>query len=90
MKKIRIFSLAVFVVTAFVSLDLLLNFLGSLVPAMNDGIGPHSIIPGYVYFGDGSWSQERFFNAFLTSSLITFLVFAWNIVIMAISAYNKK
>ena len=90
MKKFRILSLAVFVITSFVSLDLLINLLGSLIPAMNDGIGTRSIIPGNMYFGDASWSQERFFNAFLISSLITFLVFVENIVITAVAIYKKK
>lgn len=90
MKKIRILSLVILVITAFVSLDLLINFLGSLIPTMNDGIGTHSIISGHLYFGDGLWSQEKFFHAFLISSVVTFLVFVENILITAISIYRKK
>ena len=51
MKKARIISLIVFVVSAFVSLDLLINLLGSMIPTMNDGIGTHSIIWGNLYLG---------------------------------------
>lgn len=90
MKKIRIISLVVFVITVFVSLDLLMNLLGSFIPTMNDGIVTHSIIPGNIYFGDSSWSQERFFNAFLISSLITFLVFVENIIITVIAIYKRN
>ncbi len=90
MKKIRIFSLVILVITVFVSLDLLINFLGSLIPTMNDGLGTHSIIPDNLYFSDDSWSQEKFFNAFHISSWITFLVLVENIVITAIAIYKKK
>jgi len=89
MKKARIISLIVLVISAFVSLDLLINLLGSMIPAMNDGIGTHSIIWGNLYFGDSLWSHERFFNAFVTSALITFAVFVENVV-LAIADIAKK
>ena len=79
MKKARIISLIVFVVSAFVSLDLLINLLGSMIPTMNDGIGTHSIIWGNLYFGDGFWSHERFFNSLVTSAMITFAVFCYSL-----------
>ena len=81
MKKVRIVSLIVLVVSAFISLDLLFNLLGSMVPSMNDGIGTHSIIWGNLYFGDSLWSHERFFYAFVTSALITFAIFVENVVL---------
>ena len=56
MKKLRIISLIIHVITSFVSLDLLINLLGSLIPSMNDDIGVHSIIWGNLYFGDNLWS----------------------------------
>ena len=89
MKKTRIISLIVLVISAFVSLDLLINLLGSMIPTMNDGIGTHSIIWGNLYFGDSLWSHERFFNAFVTSALITFAVFVENVV-LAIADIAKK
>lgn len=85
MKTIRIISLILLVITTFVSMDLLFNLLGSMIPSMNDGIGTHSIIWGNLYFGDNLWSHERFFNAFVVSSLISFGVFVENIVLMIIS-----
>ena len=85
MKKARIISLIVLVISAFVSLDLLINLLGSMIPAMNDGIGTHSIIWGNLYFGDSLWSHERFFNAFVTSALITFAVFVENVVLAIVN-----
>ena len=81
MKKVRIVSLIVLMVSVFISLDLLINLLGSMIPTMNDGIGTHSIIWGNLYFGDDRWSYERFFDAFVTSSLITFAVFVENVVL---------
>jgi len=89
MKKARIISLIVLVISAFVSLDLLINLLGSMIPTRNDGIGTHSIIWGNLYFGDSLWSHERFFNAFVTSALITFAVFVENVV-LAIADIAKK
>ena len=85
MKKIRIISLIVLVITSVVSLDLLINFLGNLVPEMNDGLGMHSVIVwGNLYFGDSLWSLERFFDAFVISSLITLAVFVENVVLAII------
>lgn len=90
MKKIRIISLVILIITSFVSMDLLINLLGSMIPSMNDGIGVHSIIWGNLYFGDRLWSHERFFNAFFISSLISFIVFVENIVLVVIDLLKKK
>lgn len=89
MKKVRIISLVVLVITSFVSLDLLINLLGSMIPSMNDGIGVHSIIRGNLYFGDSLWSHERFFNAFVLNSLISFAVFVENVVLAIIDKLKK-
>ena len=89
MKKIRVISLIVLAVTSFISLDLLFNLLGSLIPSINDGIGIHGILCGNLFFGDSLWSQERFFQAFVISSLISFSVFVENIA-LAIIALSKK
>lgn len=90
MKILRIISLVALVITSFISLDLLINLLGSLIPSMNDGISVHSIIWGNLYFGDSLWSHERFFNAFVISSLIAFSVFIENVVLGIISIIKKK
>lgn len=90
MKKIRVISLVVLIVTSFVSMDLLINLLGTMLPSMNDGIGVHSIIWGNLYFGDRLLSYERFFNAFVISSLISFAVFVENIVLAIVDLVKKK
>ncbi len=90
MKKLRIVSLIVLLITTAISLDLLFNFLGNLVPEMNDGLGMHSVIVwGNLYFGDSLWSLERFYNAFVTSSLVTLAVFVENIVLAIIGIAKK-
>ena len=90
MKKLRIVSLIVLVITTIISVDLLINFLGNLVPEMNDGLGIHSILlPVKLFFGDSLWSLERFYNAFVTSSLITLTIFVENVVLTIIDITKK-
>lgn len=91
MKKLRIISLIALIITIFISMDLLINLLGSLIPTMNDGIGVHSIIGGKLYWGDRLWTHEKFFNAFVISFWVSFTLFAENIVltIMDICKKNK-
>ncbi len=90
MKKLRVVSLVVLVIATIVSVDLLINFLGNLVPEMNDGIGMHSVLlPAKLFFEDSLWSLERFYNAFVTSSLITLAVFVENVVLAIIDNIKK-
>lgn len=85
MKKLRIISLLVLVIATVISIDLLINFLGNLVPEMNDGLGIHSILlPGKLFFGDSLWSIECFYNTFVTSTLITLAVFVENAILAII------
>ena len=91
MKKLRIVSLIVLVIAAVISIDLLINFLGNLVPEMNDGLGIHSVLlPGKLFFGDSLWSLEKFYNAFVTSSLITLAVLVENVVLAIIDITRSK
>lgn len=90
MKQLRIVSLIVLVIGSVISVDLLINFLGNLVPEMNDGLGIHSVIvSGKLFFGDSMWSLERFYNAFVTSSLITLLIFVENIILAIMDIVKK-
>ena len=90
MKKLRIVSLVILVITTIISVDLLINFLGNLVPEMNDGLGIHSVLlPAKLFYGDSLWSLERFYNALVTSSLITLAVFVENIVLAIIDITKK-
>lgn len=90
MKKVRIVSLIFLIISSVISLDLLVNFLGNLVPEINDGLGIHSVIfPGKLFFGDSLWSLERFYNAFVASSFITMAVFVENIILAIIDIRRK-
>ena len=86
MKKLRIISLIALIIASVISTDLLFNFLGNLVPEMNDGLGLHSVFAwGNLYFGDSLWSLERFYNAFVTSASVTLAVFIENIILAIIN-----
>ena len=90
MKKLRIVSLIILAVSAVISVDLLINFLGNLVLAMNDGLGIHCVLlPGQLFFGDGLWSLARFYNAFVVSSMITLAVLTENIVLAILEIVKK-
>ena len=90
MKKLRIASLIILVIVTVISVDLLINLLGNLVPEMNDGIGIHSVLlPAKLFFGDSLWSLERFYNTYVTSSLITLAVFVENVVLVIIDITTK-
>jgi len=90
MKKLRIISLVVLAITTFVSVDLLINLLGSLIPTMNDGIGVHSVIVwGNLYFGDNNWSLERFYDAFVISALIWLAILVENVVLTILDILKK-
>ncbi len=47
---------------------------------MNDGAGAYSMIWGNLYLGDNLWPHDRFVNAFVVSSLISFVVLVESIV----------
>lgn len=90
MKKMRIVSLVVLMIATIISADFLINFLGNLVPEMNDGLGIHSVLlPAKLFFGDSLWSLERFYSAFVTSSLITLAIFVENIILAIIDITKK-
>lgn len=90
MKKLRIISLIVLMIATIITVDLLINFVGNLVPEMNDGLGIHSVLlPAKLFFGDSLWSLEKFYNAFVTSSLITLVVFLENVVLAIIDITKK-
>ena len=90
MKKLRIISLIVLMIATIITVDLLINFVGNLVPEMNDGLGIHSVLlPAKLFFGDSLWSLEKFYNAFVTSSLITLVVFVENVVLAIIDITKK-
>lgn len=90
MKKIRIISLVLLLISVFASVDLGLNFFYNLLSEFHDGLQVNSLLHFFFgVFGDSLWSKERFFDAFEISLWISFVVFAENIV-LAIVDYSKK
>ena len=90
MKKARIISLIFFILATIVSVDLLINLLGALIPTMNDGIGVHSVIVwGNLYFGDNKWSLERFYDAFVISALLWLVILVENVVLTILDILKK-
>ena len=80
-KRIAMLTLLLMI---FISIDLGFNFLKSMVPALNDGIGCFSIfqITGiFEPFGDSGWSQVQYLAAFEKSVWITFSVLVLNVVL---------
>lgn len=93
MKRARIISLIILIIGVFVTIDLGFNFLKSMVPALNDGIGCFSIfqITGiFEPFGDNGWSQARYLQAFEKSVWITFAIFVENIILTMINSSKNK
>ena len=80
MKKTHVLSLVLFVLSAVVSFDLLVNFLRNLIPNVNDGITTYGLISRLI-FGDRLWSIEKFFNTFVISGLITLFVCIENVIL---------
>ena len=88
MRKIRVIFLVLFLIMAFVSIDFGLNYLWSLAPDANDGIGNFSILHGlFKVFGDHSWSYSRYLNAFQSSIWVTFVLLIAN---AALAFWKKK
>lgn len=89
MKKIRIVSLVLLIISSFVTLELLINVLGNIMPEANDGLRIFGISSRLI-FGDSLWSYERFFDAFRISALITFAVTYVNILLLIIVRRKNK
>ncbi len=82
MKILKIISLLILMLSVFVSIDLGINFMGSLVPETQDGIAFNSILQSTFGLLEGSlMTREDFFNAFQISLWITFTVFVENVVL---------
>ncbi|MBQ9849399.1 MAG: hypothetical protein IJO36_01740 [Clostridia bacterium] len=89
MKKIRIISLIILIISSFVTLELLINVLGNIMPEANDGLRIFGISSRLI-FGDSLWSYERFFDAFRISALITFAFSYLNILLLIIARRKNK
>lgn len=82
MKKLKLILLILFILSLFCTLDLGFNLLYNLIPEHLDGYTTHSALQGLLgVFGDHSWSLSRFYNAFETSTWITFWLFVLNSIL---------
>lgn len=86
MKKIRLIALVLLLVAVFVSIDFGLNFLWSMVPEANDGLGNFSILHGLFGVFGNHWSHTEFLTAFQNSVWIAFVLLLVNVGL----AYWKK
>lgn len=79
MKKIRVLALALLLAAVFVSIDFGLNFLWSMVPEANDGIGNFSILHGMFGVFGNHWSHIEFLTAFQRSVWTAFVLLLVNV-----------
>lgn len=87
MKKVRILALVLLLVMTFVSIDFGLNFLWSMVPEANDGIGSFSILHDlFGVFGD-HWSHIEFLTAFQRAVWAAFVLLLVNV---GLAFWKKK
>ena len=87
MKSIRIIALILLLLMLFVSIDFGLNFLWSLVPEANDGIGNFSILHGLFGVFGNHWSHIEFLTAFQNSGWCCFLLLLVNV---GLGIWEKK
>lgn len=87
MKKIRIIALVLLLAAVFVSIDFGLNFLWSMVPEANDGIGNFSILHGLFGVFGNHWSHIEFLTAFQNSVWIAFVLLLVNV---GLGVWEKK
>lgn len=87
-KTIRIASLIILLVSAFVTIDFGLTFLYSLIPEVNDGIVGASWLM-CLLGGEDGWSRAAYFEWFRTSLLITFAIAAENAVLTIVNILKK-
>lgn len=91
MKLLKIISLVAIVISIFVSIDLGINCLGSLVPELQDGIPYHSVLQSLFGILEGQLkTRADFFIAFKTSLWISFAILVENIVLYVITLIKKN
>lgn len=87
MKKLRLIALVLFLVTVFVSIDFGLNFLWSMVPEANDGLGNFSILHSLFGVFGNHWSHIEFLTAFQRSVWTAFVLLLVNV---GLALWKKK
>lgn len=91
MKALKTISLSILFVSLFVSVDLGINCIGSLVPELQDGIAYNSFLQSSFGLLEGTLrTRADFFNAFKTSAWVTFVVLAENATLYIIPSKKQQ
>lgn len=88
-KTIRIASLIILLVSAFVTIDFGLTFLSSLIYEANDGIVGASWLM-CLLGGEDGWSRTAYYEWFRNSLLITFAIAVENAVLVIINMIKNR
>lgn len=88
-KTIRIASLIILLISAFVTIDFGLTFLYSLICEANDGIVGASWLM-CLLGGEDGWSRATYYEWFRNSLLITFAIAVENAVLVIINMIRNR
>lgn len=87
-KTIRIVSLIILLIAAYVTIDFGLTFLYSLIYEVNDGIiGPSLLMR--IFKGEDGWSRTAYYEWFRNSLLVTFAAAVENAVLSIINMIKR-
>ncbi len=79
------------VVSLFISIDLAINVVGSLIPKMSDGIPFNSVLQNWFGLLEGKLqSRTDFFNAFASSLWVLFVISVLNIAFSIFNTIKSK
>ncbi len=91
MRKFKVIALLALLVSLFVSVDLGINCMGSLVTELQDGLSYNSLLQSLFGLLEGSLkTRADFFNVFKTSAWISFAILAVNIILYVTPLKNNK
>lgn len=88
MKRLKLITLVLLILSLFITIDLGLNFLYNLIPEFLDGYTTYSILHAiFGIFGDSNWSLGRYFFAFEKALWGSFVLFVFYVVL---ALWKKK
>ncbi len=92
MKAIRVIALIALVISAFISLDLLVNVVALTVPQLQDGLGFNSVLQSAfgILEKNEMQSAQDFFYAFKNSAYGTFALFTANAILHIVEILKKN
>ncbi len=95
MKKvgiIKISSIVLFLISLLCTIDLGMNYLYNLNPALHDGsyVNKSTLQNLFQIFGDQGWTIDKFYQAFEISVWITFILAALTVILQFIKSKDHK